>query len=114
MLPYDSATAGPNMPMDYARARANMVTNQLRPNRVEDPPLLDAMGSVGALVAGLLACGVGWSMADPIASLLLSLLVVYSAWSLLRQAARPANPSCNLELARRGTRSRVCRPAEMR
>jgi cobalt-zinc-cadmium efflux system protein len=47
---------------------------------------LDAMGSVGALAAGLLAWGLGWSLADPIASLLLSLLVVYSAWSLLRQA----------------------------
>jgi protein-L-isoaspartate(D-aspartate) O-methyltransferase len=34
------------MPMDYARARANMVTNQLRPNRVEDPRLLDAMVEV--------------------------------------------------------------------
>jgi cobalt-zinc-cadmium efflux system protein len=47
---------------------------------------LDAVGSVGAIVAGLLAWGFGWSLADPIASLLLSLLVVYSAWSLLRQA----------------------------
>lgn len=47
---------------------------------------LDAMGSVGALTAGLLAWTLGWSLADPIASLLLSLLVVYSAWSLLRQA----------------------------
>ena len=47
---------------------------------------LDALGSVGALVAGLLAWRLGWSLADPIASLLLSMLVVYSAWSLLRQA----------------------------
>ena len=34
------------MPMDYARARANMVTNQLRPNRVEAPDVLDAMAAV--------------------------------------------------------------------
>jgi protein-L-isoaspartate(D-aspartate) O-methyltransferase len=34
------------MPMDYARARLNMVNNQLRPNRVDDPTLLDAMGEV--------------------------------------------------------------------
>jgi cobalt-zinc-cadmium efflux system protein len=47
---------------------------------------LDALGSVGALTAGLLAWTFGWSLADPIASLLLSMLVVYSAWSLLRQA----------------------------
>jgi protein-L-isoaspartate(D-aspartate) O-methyltransferase len=32
--------------MDYARARLNMVTNQLRPNRIEDPRLLDAMREV--------------------------------------------------------------------
>ena len=32
--------------MDYARARINMVDNQLRPNRIEDPRLLDAMREV--------------------------------------------------------------------
>ena len=34
------------MPMDYARARSNMVNNQLRPNRVEDPAVLEAMAAV--------------------------------------------------------------------
>jgi protein-L-isoaspartate(D-aspartate) O-methyltransferase len=34
------------MPMEYARARLNMVNNQLRPSRVEDPRVLDAMGEV--------------------------------------------------------------------
>lgn len=29
--------------MDYARARLNMVENQLRPNRIDERPLLDAM-----------------------------------------------------------------------
>jgi protein-L-isoaspartate(D-aspartate) O-methyltransferase len=32
--------------MDYARARANMVTNQLRPSRVGDPAVLEAMAAV--------------------------------------------------------------------
>jgi protein-L-isoaspartate(D-aspartate) O-methyltransferase len=32
--------------MDYARARANMVSNQLRPNRIEDPSVLEAMAEV--------------------------------------------------------------------
>ncbi len=32
--------------MDYARARANMVANQLRPNRISEPRLLAAMGEV--------------------------------------------------------------------
>jgi protein-L-isoaspartate(D-aspartate) O-methyltransferase len=34
------------MPMDYARARLNMVNNQLRPNRVDDSTVLAAMGEV--------------------------------------------------------------------
>jgi protein-L-isoaspartate(D-aspartate) O-methyltransferase len=38
--------AKPNMPMDYALARSNMVSNQLRPNRVEDANVLDAMAAV--------------------------------------------------------------------
>jgi len=32
--------------MDFARARRNMVENQLRPNRVDDPRVLSAMGEV--------------------------------------------------------------------
>jgi protein-L-isoaspartate(D-aspartate) O-methyltransferase len=32
--------------MDHARARINMVENQLRPNRIEDPRLLEAMREV--------------------------------------------------------------------
>jgi protein-L-isoaspartate(D-aspartate) O-methyltransferase len=42
---YASATSEP-MPMDHARARLNMVNNQLRPNRVDDPDVLDAMAEV--------------------------------------------------------------------
>jgi protein-L-isoaspartate(D-aspartate) O-methyltransferase len=34
------------MPMDYARARSNMVQNQLRPNRVDDPNVLSAMAEM--------------------------------------------------------------------
>ncbi len=32
--------------IDYAAVRANMVENQLRPNRIDDPRLLQAMGDV--------------------------------------------------------------------
>jgi protein-L-isoaspartate(D-aspartate) O-methyltransferase len=32
--------------MDHARARLNMIENQLRPNRIEDPRLIDAMREV--------------------------------------------------------------------
>ncbi|MFL6235416.1 MAG: cation diffusion facilitator family transporter [Thermoanaerobaculia bacterium] len=48
--------------------------------------LTDALGSVQAIAAGALIWGFGWQWADPAASVLIALLVVYSAWSLLREA----------------------------
>jgi cobalt-zinc-cadmium efflux system protein len=49
--------------------------------------LTDALGSVQALLAGGLIWAFGWQWADPAASVLISLLVIYSSWSLLREAA---------------------------
>ena len=46
----------------------------------------DALGSVQALLAGALIWGFGWQWADPAASLLIAALIVYSAWSLLKDA----------------------------
>jgi cobalt-zinc-cadmium efflux system protein len=46
----------------------------------------DALGSLGALAAGALAWGLGWQRADPLAGVLISILVVWAAWTLLRQA----------------------------
>jgi cobalt-zinc-cadmium efflux system protein len=46
----------------------------------------DALGSVQALLAGALIWGFGWHWADPAASLLIAGLIVYSAWSLLKDA----------------------------
>jgi cobalt-zinc-cadmium efflux system protein len=48
--------------------------------------LTDALGSLQAIVAGALIWAFGWQWADPVASVLIGLLVVYSAWSLLRRA----------------------------
>jgi cobalt-zinc-cadmium efflux system protein len=47
--------------------------------------LTDALGSVQAIVAGGLIWAYGWTWADPVASILIALLVVYSAWDLLRE-----------------------------
>jgi cobalt-zinc-cadmium efflux system protein len=49
--------------------------------------LSDALGSTGAMAAGALVWAFGWTAADPVASLAIALLVVHSAWSLLREAA---------------------------
>lgn len=46
----------------------------------------DALGSVGAIVAGLLVWWRGWNWADPIASVIISALVAWSSWSLVRQS----------------------------
>ncbi len=47
--------------------------------------MADTLGSVGAIAAGLSILIFGWVWADPIASLLITGLVVYSALGLLRE-----------------------------
>jgi cobalt-zinc-cadmium efflux system protein len=46
--------------------------------------LSDALGSVGAILAGALMYVYGWYLADPILSMLISVLIMASAWRLLR------------------------------
>ena len=48
--------------------------------------LTDALGSLQAIVAGALIWLYGWNWVDPVASVLIGLLVVYSSWSLIRQS----------------------------
>jgi len=45
----------------------------------------DTLGSVGAIVAALLIAGFGWLWADPVASVLIACLVMYSSWALLKE-----------------------------
>lgn len=47
----------------------------------------DLLGSIGAVVAALLVRWLGWNWADPVLSLLVSLLILNSAWRLLRRSA---------------------------
>lgn len=48
--------------------------------------LTDALGSVQAIAAGAVIWAFGWRWADPVASVLIALLVIYSSWALLREA----------------------------
>ncbi len=48
--------------------------------------LTDALGSVAALLAGGMIWFAGWYWVDPVASVLIALLVTYSSWNLLKQA----------------------------
>lgn len=46
----------------------------------------DLLGSVGALAAGAVILFTGWTAADPLISVLIAMLVLFSAWRLIRDA----------------------------
>jgi cobalt-zinc-cadmium efflux system protein len=46
----------------------------------------DALGSVGAIVAGVLILLTGWQWADPATSVLIGLLILVSSFSLVRES----------------------------
>ena len=46
----------------------------------------DALGSVGAIAAGVIIWRWGWTIADPIISIVMSLLIIYSSWHLIRES----------------------------
>ncbi|HEY4366120.1 MAG TPA: cation diffusion facilitator family transporter [Steroidobacteraceae bacterium] len=49
--------------------------------------LSDLLGSVAAIVAALVIIWTGWTPIDPLLSILVCLLIVRSAWSLIRRSA---------------------------
>jgi cobalt-zinc-cadmium efflux system protein len=46
----------------------------------------DAFGNIGTVAAGAAVLFLGWKWADPAASVLIALLVCWSAWALLRES----------------------------
>ncbi len=46
----------------------------------------DALVSAGVVVAGLLTLAYGWQWTDPVASLLIAVVIVVGTWSLFRQS----------------------------
>jgi cobalt-zinc-cadmium efflux system protein len=46
----------------------------------------DTLGSAQAIAAGIVISGFGWYWADPLASVLIGLLVIISSWGLLRES----------------------------
>jgi cobalt-zinc-cadmium efflux system protein len=48
--------------------------------------LSDLLGSVGTIAAALLVRFTGWSAADPIASMIVTVLIVRGAWRLVRES----------------------------
>jgi len=46
----------------------------------------DALGSVAAIIAGALITLFGWNAADPLFSIIIAMLIVWSSWNLIRDA----------------------------
>ena len=46
----------------------------------------DLLGSVGAIVAGVVILLTGWTLIDPIVSVVIALLILGSAWRLVRES----------------------------
>lgn len=49
--------------------------------------LADMLGSVGAIVAAVVILATGWLAADPLASILVALMILYGAWMVVRDSA---------------------------
>jgi cobalt-zinc-cadmium efflux system protein len=46
----------------------------------------DLLGSIGALTAGVIVLATGWTVADPVISLFIGVLVLVSAWRLVKES----------------------------
>jgi cobalt-zinc-cadmium efflux system protein len=46
----------------------------------------DALGSVGAITAGLIMLFTGWYVADPVISILIGLLILRASWNLVKES----------------------------
>jgi len=46
----------------------------------------DAIGSVGAIVAGAIMLTTGWYLADPLISVFIGVLILFSSWSLVKES----------------------------
>lgn len=46
----------------------------------------DALGSVAAIVAGALIIAFGWTWADSVGSLIISAIIIFGAWNLIRDS----------------------------
>jgi len=46
----------------------------------------DAVGSLGAIAAGVIMLATGWYLADPLISIFIGALILYSSWSLVKDS----------------------------
>lgn len=67
----------------------------------------DLLGSLGTVAAALIIRGTGWLAADPIASIVVTLLIVRSSWRLVRESVDVLLESTPSHLALGTVRSRL-------
>src|SRR3990172_3982560 len=61
----------------------------------------DAFGSIAAIIAGVLMSIYGWYMADPLFSMVIALLIIWSSWALIRESTNVLleGPPAHINLA---------------
>ncbi|WP_341280661.1 cation diffusion facilitator family transporter [Paenibacillus sp. FSL H8-0537] len=74
-----------NLASAWALMRKGDVHNNLNVRSAYLHVLGDALGSVGAVLAGLLIYLFDWNIADPIISVIVSVLILRSAWNIIKQ-----------------------------
>ena len=47
--------------------------------------IADLLGSVGVVISGILIWTLGWTLADPIASVIIAILILVSSWRLMKK-----------------------------
>jgi cobalt-zinc-cadmium efflux system protein len=67
----------------------------------------DALASGGTVVAALLIRFTGWAAADPIASLLTTILIITGAWALVRESVNVLLEAAPAHIALDAVRSRL-------
>ncbi|MFJ8065787.1 cation diffusion facilitator family transporter [Psychrobacillus sp. NPDC096426] len=75
-----------NLVSAWALMRKGDVKNNVNLRGAYLHVLGDALGSIGAIVAGILMLLFDWFIADPIISVLVALLILRSAWGLIKHS----------------------------
>lgn len=70
----------------WALVRQSDVKNNINVRSAYLHVIGDALGSVGAILAGLLMLLFDWYIADPIISVVVALLILKGAWGVMRNA----------------------------
>ncbi|MGF9714448.1 cation diffusion facilitator family transporter [Paenibacillus naphthalenovorans] len=86
MMLIASAGLAANLLSAWALMRKGDVRNNVNLRSAYLHVIGDALGSVGAMAAGLVMLLFGWYVADPIISVLVALLILKSAWGVIRHA----------------------------